>query len=237
MELSPTAAYHVERAGPDGRDLAVVFEGRRSSAALGRTAATVRDTPADAEADIPLSAGDRQRRAASPPESDDRAHAAPAAAAPRRQGRRAKPAPRRAPLPARPAPSAATAADAAGRRSPRRTAPRAATQPPSAPPTVNTQLPGTRAEEIHRAIRSARLPGRGSALGAPRRSRTISGLNMIIDPPVQGRVDIVLNDVPWDQALDTILRTQQARVRRSRARSSASRRWPCSPTSRRSSAS
>jgi len=34
----------------------------------------------------------------------------------------------------------------------------------------------------------------------------ISGLNMVIDPNVQGSVDIVLTDVPWDQALDTILR-------------------------------
>jgi type IV pilus assembly protein PilQ len=34
----------------------------------------------------------------------------------------------------------------------------------------------------------------------------ISGLNMVIDPGVQGTVDIVLTDVPWDQALDTILR-------------------------------
>ncbi|HXH07535.1 MAG TPA: type IV pilus secretin PilQ [Vicinamibacterales bacterium] len=34
----------------------------------------------------------------------------------------------------------------------------------------------------------------------------ISGLNMVIDPNVQGTVDIVLTDVPWDQALETILR-------------------------------
>jgi type IV pilus assembly protein PilQ len=34
----------------------------------------------------------------------------------------------------------------------------------------------------------------------------ISGLNMVIDPTVQGAVDIVLTDVPWDQALDIILR-------------------------------
>jgi type IV pilus assembly protein PilQ len=34
----------------------------------------------------------------------------------------------------------------------------------------------------------------------------ISGLNMVIDPDVQGTVDIVLTDVPWDQALDVILR-------------------------------
>jgi type IV pilus assembly protein PilQ len=34
----------------------------------------------------------------------------------------------------------------------------------------------------------------------------ISGLNIIIDPEVQGSVDIILNDVPWDQALEVILR-------------------------------
>jgi type IV pilus assembly protein PilQ len=37
----------------------------------------------------------------------------------------------------------------------------------------------------------------------------ISGLNMVIDPDVQGTVDIVLTDVPWDQALDVILRANQ----------------------------
>ncbi len=34
----------------------------------------------------------------------------------------------------------------------------------------------------------------------------VSGLNMVIDPDVQGSVDIKLTDVPWDQALDVILR-------------------------------
>jgi type IV pilus secretin PilQ/predicted competence protein len=37
----------------------------------------------------------------------------------------------------------------------------------------------------------------------------ISGLNMVIDPDVQGSVDIVLTDVPWDQALEVILRGNQ----------------------------
>jgi type IV pilus assembly protein PilQ len=36
-----------------------------------------------------------------------------------------------------------------------------------------------------------------------------SGLNMIIDPGVQGRVNVLLNDVPWDQALDQILRANK----------------------------
>jgi type IV pilus assembly protein PilQ len=36
-----------------------------------------------------------------------------------------------------------------------------------------------------------------------------SGLNIIIDPQVQGRVNMVLNEVPWDQAMETILRANK----------------------------
>jgi type IV pilus assembly protein PilQ len=37
----------------------------------------------------------------------------------------------------------------------------------------------------------------------------VSGLNMVIDPAVQGTVDVALRDVPWDQALDIILRANK----------------------------
>lgn len=37
----------------------------------------------------------------------------------------------------------------------------------------------------------------------------ISGLNIVIDPTVQGTVDVALRDVPWDQALDIILRANR----------------------------
>jgi type IV pilus assembly protein PilQ len=37
----------------------------------------------------------------------------------------------------------------------------------------------------------------------------ISGLNLVIDPTIQGTVDVALRDVPWDQALDIILRSQK----------------------------
>ncbi len=36
----------------------------------------------------------------------------------------------------------------------------------------------------------------------------ISGLNVIINPGVQGKVTLKLTEVPWDQALDLILKTQ-----------------------------
>ena len=37
----------------------------------------------------------------------------------------------------------------------------------------------------------------------------ISGLNIVIDPQVDGTVDVALTEVPWDQALDIILRSNQ----------------------------
>ena len=37
----------------------------------------------------------------------------------------------------------------------------------------------------------------------------ISSLNVVIDPTIQGTVDVALRDVPWDQALDIILRANK----------------------------
>ncbi len=37
----------------------------------------------------------------------------------------------------------------------------------------------------------------------------ISGLNIVIDPTIQGTVDLKLTDVPWDQALEIILRANK----------------------------
>jgi len=37
----------------------------------------------------------------------------------------------------------------------------------------------------------------------------ISGLNVVIDPTINGTVDVALRDVPWDQALDIILRANK----------------------------
>ena len=37
----------------------------------------------------------------------------------------------------------------------------------------------------------------------------ISGLNVVIDPTITGSVDVSLRDVPWDQALDIILKANK----------------------------
>src|SRR5260370_12723159 len=34
----------------------------------------------------------------------------------------------------------------------------------------------------------------------------ISGLNVVLDPDVKGTLTVVLDDVPWDQALDIVLK-------------------------------
>ena len=89
--------------------------------------------------------------------------------------------------------------------------PPAQTPVPPAPPAQGVPLP---ADQPVPAPGTRRYTGNPVSLdfqGADLRAvlRTfaeISGLNMVIDPRVSGTVDVALRDVPWDQALDIILR-------------------------------
>jgi type IV pilus assembly protein PilQ len=100
-------------------------------------------------------------------------------------------------------------------------APQAAAQPQTPPPAQTpaapvTPPPGTTATQIG-GNNAARYSGHPVSLdfqGADLRAvlRTfaeISGLNIVIDPTIQGTVDVSLRDVPWDQALDIILRANK----------------------------
>ena len=113
--------------------------------------------------------------------------------------------------------------------------PTAAAAPPTAPPSQLRQAPAPQARTQAAPTQApAQTPARpaptvpGSTRGDQPRQFTgdplsldldgvdlravlrtladVSGLNMVIDPDVQGSVDIKLTDVPWDQALDVILR-------------------------------
>jgi type IV pilus assembly protein PilQ len=77
------------------------------------------------------------------------------------------------------------------------------TQPPvPAPPDIGTSRGGERKFTGH----PVSLDFQGADLRAVLRTFSeISGLNIVIDPAVQGTVDVALRDVPWDQALDIIL--------------------------------
>jgi type IV pilus assembly protein PilQ len=113
-------------------------------------------------------------------------------------------------------------------RSPAEAAPPPATNPvpatPAAPaPVARTPLQAQAAATV--VAQTPQRPGAGGRTytghpvsldfqGADLRSvlRTfseISGLNLVIDPAVQGIVDVALRDVPWDQALDNILRANK----------------------------
>jgi type IV pilus assembly protein PilQ len=84
-----------------------------------------------------------------------------------------------------------------------------AVKPPPAPtPTANTmqqQIVG--AQEKKYTGHPITMDFQGVDLRSVLRTfAEISGLNMVIDPDVQGTVDMILTDVPWDQALEVILR-------------------------------
>ena len=76
-------------------------------------------------------------------------------------------------------------------------------QPPPAAPTPPTPVTESGRFTGH----PVSLDFQGADLRAVLRTfAEISGLNMVIDPKVTGTVDVALRDVPWDQALDIILR-------------------------------
>ena len=100
----------------------------------------------------------------------------------------------------------------------------AATQPPPAAPAPQAQasqappVPASPAPSPQAAPAApARFTGfpisldfQGADLRAVLRTFSeISSLNIVIDPSIQGTVDVALRDVPWDQALDIILRANR----------------------------
>jgi type IV pilus assembly protein PilQ len=107
---------------------------------------------------------------------------------------------------AAPAPQQAAAAQAAPGPPP------AAQLPPAPPaPAAGGQQPSIAAPTQTRFTGvPISLDFQGADLRAVLRTfAEISGLNIVIDPSIQGTVDVALRDVPWDQALDIILRANR----------------------------
>ncbi len=90
-------------------------------------------------------------------------------------------------------------------------------QPPQAQsnqaqaPTVDQAVPAPPAPTSRRFNGNpVSLDFQGADLRAVLRTFSeISSLNIVIDPTVMGSVDVALRDVPWDQALDIILRANK----------------------------
>ena len=179
VDLSRTAPYRVE-ASQDGNDLTLVFD----------------EPPAD-----PFSALQKKDPApaakAQQPSTDIRpvvrvvdstTPAAPVAA---------------------PAPKVAAAAAPAGQAPAPQAAPaqQSATQQAAAAPAAQPVAPAAQPRYTGNPVS---LDFQGADLRAVLRTFSeISGLNMVIDPTINGTVDVALRDVPWDQALDIILRANK----------------------------
>ena len=81
---------------------------------------------------------------------------------------------------------------------------------PPPPPQSPAEQPGTPRTPTRFTGNPVSLDFQGADLRAVLRTfAEISGLNIVIDPAVQGLVDVALRDVPWDQALDIILRANK----------------------------
>jgi type IV pilus assembly protein PilQ len=214
MEISPKTTYHVERAGADGRDLALVFEGAQPGAAVLVAPPTTRSPANDDDAPISLAQALSNGASLAPHDPIDALlgpNAAPL------QNARVLP----------PTPSAARAATVAMTQTPSTGAVQAPSASSEPQPPVSTAGAGQSTPPLRpgQPTMSAPVPGSGATqyTGHPisfdfedtdlrsvlRVFAQESGLNMIIDPTVQGRVNVLLTDVPWDQALDQILRANK----------------------------
>jgi len=195
MEVADGATYHVERAGANGRDLAVIFEPAHAATTVMLTTGTPGAKPVDAEPDIPLAEAIANAASITPRDTPP----APREPRPADSVAALKPAPSRA----SPAPAPAAAAP------PRQTlAPAQFPQPAAPVPPV--QLIGGPTERRYQG-NPITLDFSGADLRSVLRYfNEISGLNIIIDPSVPSTpIDIVLRDVPWDQAFETLLRTHK----------------------------
>ena len=186
VDLSRAAAYRVE-SSPDGNDLTLVFD---------ETAAdpfsALQSRPSTVTQGVPSNVAGRDS-ANTPRNSAPAAAVVPAAAA-------VEPSPRAA-APVVPVVQRVAAAQAPAPAAPvqRSAATAQAVQPE---PVVPAQARYTG--------NAVSLDFQGADLRAVLRTFSeISGLNLVIDPTIQGTVDVALRDVPWDQALDIILRANK----------------------------
>ena len=113
---------------------------------------------------------------------------------------------------------AARATDAASKFSPAKTEVALASTPALLPASMHVASPASAAQQP--AVPAQMTTGRPKYTGEPisvnlkdvdlkdffRLIHEISGLNVVLDPNVHGSLTLVLDDVPWDQALDIVLK-------------------------------
>ena len=185
FEISPSAVYHVERTGNGGRDLAVIFEAQKPGGTIMVAPPETRTATPEADADDTMTVTQAMANIASitPPDPITALDAKPSAEAKITGSKEHEPAVQTAAQPPQ-------------------------QHPQPAQPTLNQIVPGTAEKQYTGAPISMDFEDTDLRSVLRVFSET-SGLNIIIDPAVQGRVNMVLNEVPWDQAMETILRANQ----------------------------
>ena len=215
MEVTDGATYHVERAGTAGSDLAVIFESAQKSNTVMLTQAPAGATRSEPEPDISIEQAIANAAAITPKPAPAQTPAPVAAAqspahAPAPAAAKQLPAEAPAPVAARQTPASTRPATAAPPQTapPREQAPAAA--PPAAAPRPNQQVITGGGEKQYKGT-PITLDFSGADLRSVLRYfNEISGLNIIIDPSVPATpIDVVLRDVPWDQAFETLLKTHK----------------------------
>ena len=208
LEISPTAVYHVERTGSGGRDLSLVFEGQKSGGTVMVAPPETRKSPEELKADIMTidqamanvaSITPQDPIAALDAKPDAQAVAAKSASKPAGNGPQSPSAGQQPP---------STSPQQPQQPQPPQTPPPQTTPPQNPAPTLNAVVPGTAQKKYTGAPISMDFEDTDLRSVLRVFSET-SGLNIIIDPAVQGRVNMVLNEVPWDQAMETILRANK----------------------------
>ncbi len=195
MDVTEGATYHVERAGTGGGDLAVVFQPpqRPDEILVGTSQAT------EPEPDIPLH--EAIANAASITPKDAALDPIAALKAPKHEAPSAMT-----------SPAAPPAASSRQRQPPSGTMPPMPIQTPQAPASQATQPPASQQITASTEKKYQGYPITLDFAGVDLRTvlrqfAEISGLNIILDPGIPSTpVDIVLKDVPWDQAFETLLR-------------------------------
>jgi type IV pilus assembly protein PilQ len=230
MDVADGATYHVERTGNAGSDLAVIFEPPQKSSTVLLTEAPTGAKVADPEPDIPLEQAIANAAAITPKDTPPEAPpvtaptVAKATPAPPPATARQQPPPVAAPVAAERPQTPPVAAPVVAERpqTPPAAPPVAAARqqtPPAAPPlSVPAQAAPRPNQQIITGTGEKQYKGTPITLdfsGADLRSvlryfNEISGLNIIIDPSVPATpIDVVLRDVPWDQAFETLLKTHK----------------------------
>ena len=184
MEIDDKATYHVERGANASRDLAVIFEAGQGSTKIMLTAAP-EAVVEQVEPPISLEQALANGAPLAVPETQPQPQPQPQAA--------------KASAPAA-APAAAAPAPAAPR-------PAAQTQQP---PATGEQQMITQNQKKTYSGQPVSLDFQDADLRSVLRALVAQGgLNVVFDDGVQGTIDIVMNEIPWDQALETILRSKK----------------------------